>query len=286
MIATLRFAEPALSVRQLCTLLDVGRSWYYARPTAESRAARDVAVRDAIEHLVLAFPGYGYRRVTKALVRNGWAVNHKRVLRVMRQEALLCQLRRRFVVTTDSTHRQRRYPNLLADLELVRPDQAWVADITYIRLPRAFVYLAAILDAFSRRCVGWQLSRFIDTELALAALEHALRTRQPPPGLIHHSDQGVQYASAAYVARLEAVGAQVSMAAVGNPYENAKAERFFRTLKQEEVYLKDYQTFAEAEANLGRFIEDVYNSKRLHSALGYVPPAEFEAVFALAAAGS
>jgi putative transposase len=284
MIAGLQ--EAPLSVRRLCQLLGVGRSWYYARPTAEEMATRDIALRDAIEHIALAFPGYGYRRVTHALAREGWIVNHKRVLRVMREESLLCQLARRFVVTTDSSHGHRRYPNLLAAMVLVRPDQAWVADITYIRLPQAFVYLAAILDAFSRRVVGWKLSHVIDTEVALVALEQALAARRPAPGLIHHSDQGVQYASAAYVARLEAAGAQSSMAAVGNPYENAKAERFFRTLKHEEVYLKDYQTFAEAEANLGRFIEDVYNTKRLHSALGYRPPAEFEAAVALAAAGS
>ena len=186
--------------------------------------------------------------------------------------------------TTDSTHGYRRYPNLLADLVVVRPDQAWVADIAYIRLPAAFVYLAAILDACSRRCIGWKLARTIDTDLALAALEQALAERRPAPGLIHHSDQGVQYASTAYVRRLEAAGARISMAAVGNPYENAKAERFFKTLKHEEVYLKDYRTFAEAETNLDRFIGDVYNTKRLHSALGYRPPVEFEAVFAPAAA--
>lgn len=161
-----------------------------------------------------------------------------------------------------------------------------MADITYIRLPQAFVYLAAILDAFSRRVVGWKLSRFIDTDLALAALDQALADRQPASGLIHHSDQGVQYASVAYSARLETAGIRMSMASVGNPYENAKAERFFRTLKHEAVYLKDYQTFAEAEANLGGFIEDVYNTKRLHSALDYQSPAEFEATFALAAVGS
>jgi putative transposase len=284
MIAALQAEGPGLSIRRLCQLLGIGRSWYYAHPTEAETASRDVALRDAIECTVLVFPGYGYRRVTQALRREGWMVNHKRVLRVMRQESLLCHLARRFVVTTDSAHGQRRYPNLLRDLELTRPDQAWVADITYIRLPQAFVYLAAILDAFSRRVVGWKLSRFIDTELALAALEQALAERQPTPGLIHHSDQGVQYASTAYVARLEAAGALSSMAAVGNPYENAKAERFFRTLKHEEVYLHEYRTFAEAEAQLGRFIEDVYNTKRLHSALGYQPPAEFEATLALAAA--
>jgi transposase InsO family protein len=236
-----------------------------------------MALRDAIEQLVLEFAGYGYRRVTQALRRAGWQVNHKRVLRVMREEALLCHLKSHFVVTTDSAHGYRTYPNRLAEVTLTRLDQAWVADITYIRLPTTFVYLACLLDAFSRRCVGWNLSRQIDTRLTLGALEMALEARQPAPGLIHHSDRGVQYASTEYIARLEQAHAQVSMSATGNPYDNAKAESFFKTLKREEVYLKDYQTFADAQANLGQFIEDVYNTKRLHSSLGYLPPAEFEA---------
>lgn len=267
---------PEVSVRQLCGWLGVSRSWYYAPKAAEQRA-QDVALRDAIEQFVLAFPGYGYRRVTQALRRSGWQVNHKRVLRVMREESLLCHLQRHFVVTTDSAHGYRTYPNRLAEAQLAGVDQAWVADITYIRLPTTFVYLACLLDAFSRRCVGWKLSRQIDTRLTLAALEMALQARQPAPGLIHHSDRGVQYASSEYIARLEQVQAQVSMSATGNPYDNAKAESFFKTLKREEVYLNEYQTFADAQAHLGQFIEDVYNTKRLHSSLGYLPPAEFEA---------
>jgi putative transposase len=277
MIAAMHAAHPELSIRRLCALVGAGRTWYYRRPSPEEIAARDTALRDAIERLVLEFPGYGYRRVTAALQREGWDVNHKRVLRVMRQEALLCQLERRFVATTDSGHALRTYPNLLADAPLAGPDQAWVADITYIRLPTTFAYLACILDAWSRRCVGWRLARWIDTDLTLAALERAIAERRPAPRLIHHSDRGVQYASAAYVARLTAVGARISMAAVGNPYENAKAESFFKTLKREEVYLNSYQTFRDAEANLGRFIQDVYNTKRLHSSLGYLSPVEFEA---------
>ncbi|HEY8325328.1 MAG TPA: IS3 family transposase [Ktedonobacterales bacterium] len=281
MIAAVQQAFPDVSLRQLCRWLGVSRSWYYACPSAAERATRDVALRDAIERLILELPGYGYRRVTRALQREGWDVNHKRVLRVMRQESLLCHLKRHFLVTTDSTHGYATYPNLLTASTLTAPDQAWVADITYVRLPTTFVYLACLLDACSRRCVGWKLSRQIDTRLTLDALELALAQRQPAPGLIHHSDRGVQYASLEYVARLEQAGARVSMSAKGNPYDNAKAESFFKTLKREEVYLKDYQTFAEAEANLGHFIEAVYNQKRLHSSLGYLPPVEFEAAYYL-----
>lgn len=280
MITAAHDAHPHLSIQQLCPLLGVSRSWFYARRIQPASDPDDLALRAAIEAITLDFPGYGYRRVTKHLQRDGWVVNHKRVLRIMRDEALLCQLQRRFVPTTDSWHAYRRYPNLLAERTLDAPDQGWVADITDIRLPTTFVYLAALLDAYSRYCVGWQLSRTIDTQLTLAALEHALTQRAPAPGLIHHSDQGVQDASDAYVDRLHAAGACVSMAAVGNPYANAKAERFFRTLKHEEVYLNQYDSFAEAAANIERFIEDVYNVKRLHSSLGYLPPAEFEAVYA------
>lgn len=283
MIEQVREEHPEMSIERLCSLMGVSRSWYYERPAVAKEAKKDVALRDTIERIVLRFPGYGYRRVSAALRREGWAVNHKRVLRVMRQESLLCQLRRCFKVTTESAHSFKRYPNLIKNIEIDALDQAWISDITYIRLPTTFCYLAAILDAYSRRCVGWQLSRRIDTHLTLWALEMALAARRPEPGLIHHSDQGVQYASSEYVARLEEAGALISMASVGNPYENAKAESFFRTLKMEEVYLKDYGNFEEAEQNIGQFIEEVYNEKRLHSSLGYLPPVEFEAIHALKA---
>jgi putative transposase len=276
MMPALAAAFPQTSIRQLCGLLGVSRSWLYAREPSPV-AADAVALRDAIERIVLACPGYGYRRVTHQLRRDGWTVNAKRVLRVMREEMLLCHVKRRFVATTDSRHGLGGYPNLLRERILTGPNQAWVADITYIRLPTTFCYLAAILDGYSRRVVGWELSAHIDTDLTLAALERAIASRGPAPGLIHHSDHGVQYASTRYVERLQHLGALVSMAAIGNVYENALAESFFATLKREEVYLHDYQSFAEAASNLERFIDDVYNHKRLHSSLGYRPPSEFEA---------
>jgi putative transposase len=273
--------HPELSIERLCELFGVSRSWYYERSSQPDSEAEKIALRDEIERILLEFAGYGYRRVTHALKRQGWEVNHKRVLRIMREESLLCHLKKRFVVmTTNSRHGFPVYPNRLAGLVLTAPDQAWVADLTYIRLRSAFVYLACILDAFSRRCVGWHLWRDMTTQLTLAALRRAIEQRDPPPGLIHHSDRGVQYASHDYVEQLKQIDAQISMSSVGNPYDNAKAESFFKTLKLEEVYLKEYESFADAEANLEEFIEQVYNTKRLHSSLGYVPPAEFEANYA------
>ena len=236
MIAIAQAAHPELSARRLCALLGVSRAWYYAQQRADTSAlAEAMRLRDAIERLALDFPGYGYRRVTKALQRDGWNVNHQRILRVMRRESLLCQLKRRFVATTDARHGCRTYPNLVDGAVIDQLDRVWVADSTYIRLPTTFVYLACVLDAYSRRCVGWHLSRMIDTNLTLVALDRALADRRPAPGLIHHSDRGVQYASAAYVARLGSVGARASMSARGNPYANARAESFFKTLKREEV---------------------------------------------------
>jgi putative transposase len=288
LIADGRSRFPELPLERACALLAVNRGSFY-RAVGSGGLGRAVpapagepdalALRAAIEAVVLAFPGYGYRRVTHHLRREGWVVNHKRVLRVMRQESLLCQLQRRWVKTTDSEYGLQGYPNLLRAGRPAGLDAVWVADITYIRLREQFVYLATLMDAFSRRVVGWYLSREIDRQLVLTALERALGRRQPPPAWIHHSDQGVQYVCGAYTERLLMAGAQISMAAKGTPLENAQAERFFRTLKQEEVYLHEYQSFAEAEASIGRFIDDVYNQKRLHSALGYRPPSEFEALF-------
>lgn len=216
--------------------------------------------------------------------RNGFGVNHKRVLRLMREEGLLCQLRRGWVRTTDSEHGHRVYPNLLKEAgwrQLTGINQAWAGDITYVRLREEFVYLAVLLDAFSRRVVGWSLSRTIDAALVLAALEKALGERQPPVGWIHHSDQGVQYACGDYVERVLAAHGQISMSAKGTPRDNAQVERFMRTLKQEEVYLQEYEGYADSEQGIGHFIEAVYNEKRLHSALGYRPPSEFEQLCAM-----
>jgi putative transposase len=280
MIELTHHEHPELSIERLCELFGVSRSWYYERSSRPESTQEETALRDHIERLILEFPGYGYRRVTHALAREDIVVNHKRVLRIMQEESLLCHLKKRFVVrTTDSRHGLPVYPNVLTDAVLTAPDQAWVADLTYIHLRSAFVYLACILDAFSRRCVGWHLSRDMTTQLTLAALRLAIAQRHPQPGLIHHSDRGVQYASHDYVEQLEQIGAQISMSSVSNPYDNAKAESFFKTLKQEEVYLKEYESFADAEANLEVFIEQVYNTKRLHSSLGYLPPAEFEATY-------
>ena len=280
MITFAHEAYPELSVQRLCELFEISRSWYYEHLKQPEDDTEEMALRDRIEQIILEFAGYGYRRVTHALARQGWQVNHKRVLRIMQEESLLCHLKKRFVIaTTNSRHRFPVYPNVLAEVVLKAPDQAWVADLTYIRLRSAFVYLACILDAFSRRCVGWHLSREMTTQLTLTALKQAIAERRPQPGLIHHSDRGVQYASYDYVEQLQQIGAQISMSSVSNPYDNAKAESFFKTLKQEEVYLKDYDSFADAEANLAVFIEQVYNTKRLHSSLGYLPPTEFEATY-------
>jgi putative transposase len=278
-ITQVHHQQPERPISQLCETLQVSRSWYYEKQARPEAGETDVELRDAIERIILEFAGYGYRRVTHALKRAGWVVNHKRVLRIMREESLLCQLKRHFVHTTDSQHPYQVYPNLVKGMTIEAPDVVWVADLTYIRLPTSFVYLAAVLDAYSRKCVGWKLSKHIDTQVTLGALEAALTTRKVKAGLIHHSDRGVQYASTDYVTRLRSIQAQISMSAVGNPYDNAKAESFFKTLKREEVYLKQYQTFQEAEDNIRQFIEDVYNTKRLHSSLGYLPPTEFEEAY-------
>src|SRR4051794_23984884 len=236
----------------------------------------DVEVRAEIQKVALEMRSYGYRPITREMHRRGFKVNHKRVLRLMREDNLLRLRGHAFVSTTDSNHDLRIYPNLAGKMKLSNINQLWVADITYIRLMREFIYLAVIPDAYSRRCIGHALSRNINAELALDALRIAIRTRTFKPGLVHHSDRGVQYASKGYISELGDVGIEISMSRSGNPYDNAKAERFMRTLKYEEVHLNEYETFNEADASIENFIEEVYNQKRLHSAIGYIPPVEFE----------
>jgi transposase InsO family protein len=234
-------------------------------------------LRDEIQRIALEWPCYGWRRITAELRRRGWTVNHKCVLRMMREDNLLCLRRRKFVVTTDSNHGRPVYPNLAASMVLTGVDQLWIADITYIRLEIEFAYLAVVLDAYSRRVIGWALERTLEDDLALAALRMALGRRSPAPGLVHHSDRGIQYASQDYTDLLKQKKADISMSRRGNPYDNAACESFMKTLKYEEVYRQEYRDLPEARTSIERFIEKVYNEKRLHSALGYVPPVEFEA---------
>jgi len=266
-----------LSVSDACRLAGVSRDAYYHYFHRDKTSEFETILRDEIEKIILEFAGYGYRRVTPELKNRGYAVNHKKVLRIMRENNLLCQLKRSFSPnTTDSNHKLAIYSNLTKDLTLTGINQLWVADITYIRLVVEFVYLAVILDAYSRKVIGWHLSRRIDQELAIKALRMALMGRNFASGLIHHSDRGVQYASVAYTDLLRENGILISMSAKGNPYENAKAESFFKTLKTEEVYLNEYRNIFEAKANIGRFLEELYNKKRLHSSIGYLSPNDFE----------
>ena len=269
--------KDALPLLHLCALFGVSRATVYRQQARAAEEDSDMELRDAIQRIALEWAAYGYRRISAQLHRHGYEVNHKRVLRLMREDNLLC-LRdgRGFVTTTDSRHSLPLYPNLARSLEVTSINQLWIADITYIRLSREFIYLAVILDAYSRRCIGWALSRQIDAELTLAALRMAIAERQPLSSLVHHSGRGVQYASADYVQELRDHEITISMSRQGNPYDNAQCERFMRTLKYEEVYLSEYETLAEAEASISHFLEEVYNHKRLHSALEYVPPAEFD----------
>jgi len=266
-----------LSVSRACEALALPRSTWYRLRDRPAGVDRDVALRDRIQRIALDRWVYGYRRITAQLRREGLLVNHKRVQRLMRLDNLLCLRRKSLLVTTDSEHGLPVYPNHAADVAVDGPDQLWVADITYIRLRLEFVYLAVVLDVFSRRLVGWELDRRIDAPLVLSALERALMSREVRAGLVHHSDRGVQYASDDYIKRLKERGIQISMSRRGNPYDNAYAESFMKTLKYEEVYLTEYEDLADARMRIGQFLED-YNQNRLHSALGYRPPAEFEAL--------
>jgi len=276
-----------LSISQSCQALEVSRSgyckWRKEKEAIPSENSEDVHQRDEIQEIALEFPGYGYRRITAELQNRGYAVNHKRVLRLMRQDNLLCLKNKFKPVTTDSSHGLPVYPNLLKGTNITGLNQVWASDITYIQLQHEHIYLAVILDLASRKCIGWDLGRNLGSQLAMNALAKALRNRWPESltGLIHHSDQGVQYASKDYVDCLKRHKILISMSRKGNPYDNAFAESFIKTLKVEEVYLNEYETFEDALRNIWHFIEKVYNKKRLHSGLGYKSPEQFEMEVAL-----
>jgi putative transposase len=270
-------ADRGLTIERMMKLARVSRaSFYRFDENAKPGSDPDMDLRDAIQRIALEWPAYGRRRITHELRRRGWTVNGKRVHRLMGEDNLLCVRKRRFVVTTDSNHGRKIYPNLAREMVLTDVDQLWVADITYIRLQDEFVFLAVILDACSRRVIGWALDRTIEDDLTLAALRMALSQRQVEPGLVHHSDRGSQYASNDYTDLLKESGIEISMSRKGNPWDNAFCESFMKTLKYEEVHRNEYKDLAEARGQIGKFLEKIYNHKRLHSALGYMPPAEFE----------
>jgi putative transposase len=268
-------AGQRLSIERMVELGRVSRSGFY-RFDEGAKPDRDMDLRDAIQGIALEWPSYGRPRITAELRRRGWTVNAKRVHRLLREDNLLCVRKRKFVVTTDSNHGRKVYPNLARGLVLTGVDQLWRADITYIRLRDEFVFLAVILDAFSRRVIGWALDRNMEDELTLTALRMALSRRSIQPGLVHHSDRGSQYASKDYTDLLKANQIDISMSRKGNPWDNAACESFMKTLKYEEVLRNEYRDLAEAFASIPEFLEKVYNQKRLHSALGYLPPVEFE----------
>jgi transposase InsO family protein len=271
-------ANRGLAVERMVKLAGVSRASYYRfDENAEAGTDPDMDLRDVIQRIALDWPTYGRRRMTEELRRRDWTVNHKRVHRIMREDNLLCLRKRKFVATTDSNHGRKVYPNLAREMVLTGMDQLWRADITYIRLRDEFVYLAVILDAFSRRVIGWALDRTMEDSLTLRALQMALSRRVVEPGLVHHSDRGSQYASLDYTNLLRENGIVISMSRKGNPWDNAACESFMKTLKHEEVHRNEYRDLTEARAEIREFLEKVYNQKRLHSALGYVPPAEFEA---------
>lgn len=260
----------------LCAMTGLNRAGFYRSRLPRQGIPVEMEMRDEMQKIALQSPSYGYRRITAELRRRNFDVNHKRVLRMMRQDNLLCVRRRSFIRTTDSRHNLPVYPNLARELEPTGVNQLWVADITYIRLREEFVYLSVVLDAYSRRVIGWALGRTLEAELALCALRMALLSRRPAPGLVHHSDRGVQYAAHAYTELLENHEIVVSMSRKGNPYDNAACESFMKTLKYDEVYRNEYRDFDDAHSSIGQFLEVVYNRYRLHSALGYCTPADFE----------
>jgi transposase InsO family protein len=270
-------ADRGLTVERMTELARVSRAGFYRfEEDTGSGSDADMDLRDAIQRIALEWPSYGRRRITQELDRHGWAVNWKRVHRLMREDNLLCVRKRKFLVTTDSSHGRRVWPNLAGNMVLTDVNQLWRADITYIRLREEFVFLAVVLDAYSRRVIGWALDRTLEDELTLSALRMALSRRAVGPGLVHHSDRGSQYASGDYTGLLQENGVQISMSRKGNPWDNAACESFMKTLKYEEVNRNEYRDLAETRREIGTFLDKIYNHRRLHSAIGYLPPAEFE----------
>jgi putative transposase len=264
----------------MCTVAGFSRAGFYRFQLPPKPATEDLEIREEMQKIAVEWPSYGSRRMTHELKARGWDVNRKRVQRLMREDNLLCVAKRKFVVTTDSAHGLQIYPNRAATMVLTDVDQLWVADITYIRLEEEFVYLAVILDAYSRRVIGWHLGEGLDDSLTLTALRMALQQRTVRPGLVHHSDRGVQYASGDYTSLLRENGMDISMSRKRNPWDNAACESFMKTLKYEDVYRTEYRNLADARSRIGEFLEKVYNEKRLHSALDYRSPAQFESTLA------
>jgi transposase InsO family protein len=270
-------AGTELSVAQMCTLTSFSRAGYYRSLKPEPKPTReDLELRDAMHRIALDWPAYGSRRMAHELRKRGWKVNRKRVQRLMREDNLLCVAKRKFVVTTDSGHPLPVCPNLPPTMKVTGINQLWIADITYIRLEEEFIYLAVILDAHSRRVIGWSLDDTMAESLTVAALKMALSEREVPVGLVHHSDRGVQYAAGGYTQLLKDNGITISMSRKGNPWDNAACESFMKTLKHEEVNRTEYRNLADARTRIGRFLESIYNDKRMHSSLSYLSPSEFE----------